>query len=243
MGEPLSNLPERVSVYEVGPRDGLQNESAAVGTVAKLRLIRALSGAGLERIEVTSFVAPRWIPQLADADDLARMLERREGVTYSALCPNSKGLERALQAKIEEIAVFVSASEAHNKRNVNRAPAETMALFADFVPRALEAGVRVRGYVSTTWGCPYEGTVPTERAVKLARELCELGCYQISLGDTIGVGTPLQTKRILQQMLDALPAEQLAMHMHDTRGQALANVLGGLEMGIRTFDAAIGGLG
>ena len=243
MGEPLSNLPERVSVYEVGPRDGLQNESAAVGTVAKLRLIRALSGAGLERIEVTSFVAPRWIPQLADADDLARMLERREGVTYSALCPNSKGLERALQAKIEEIAVFVSASEAHNKRNVNRAPAETMALFADFVPRALEAGVRVRGYVSTTWGCPYEGTVPTERAVKLARELSELGCYQISLGDTIGVGTPLQTKRILQQMLDALPAEQLAMHMHDTRGQALANVLVGLEMGIRTFDAAIGGLG
>ncbi len=243
MGEPLADLPERVSVYEVGPRDGLQNESAAVGTVAKLRLIRALAGAGLDRIEVTSFVAPRWIPQLADADDLARMLERREGVTYSALCPNSRGLERALQAKIPEIAVFVSASEAHNKRNVNRAPAETMALFADFVPRALEAGVRVRGYVSTTWGCPYEGTVPTGRAVKLARELSELGCYQISLGDTIGVGTPLQTKRILQQMLDALPAEQLAMHMHDTRGQALANVLVGLEMGIRTFDAAIGGLG
>ena len=243
MSDLFENLPDRVSVYEVGPRDGLQNESAAVGTVLKLRLIEALARAGLSRIEVTSFVSPRWIPQLADADDLGRTLRRAEGVTYSALCPNARGMQRALVAGIPEIAVFLSASETHNHRNINKSIAQTLEVFRGFVPTALQSGLRVRGYVSTVWGCPYEGEVDPARALELARVLLDLGCYQVSLGDTIGVGTPLQTRRLLERFLDALPPAKLAMHMHDTRGQALANVLVGLEMGIRTFDAAIGGLG
>jgi len=239
----FGNLPDRVSVYEVGPRDGLQNEAALVGTVLKLRLIEALVAAGLTRVEITSFVAPRWIPQLADADELARTLSRTPGVMYSALCPNEKGVQRALSGGVPEIAVFLSASETHNRRNIAKSIAQTMSLFRELIPDALAQGLRVRGYVSTTWGCPYEGAVDPARALSLTRELVELGCYQVSLGDTIGVGTPLQTKRILDRFLDALPPERLAMHMHDTRGQALANVLVGLECGIRTFDAAIGGLG
>jgi hydroxymethylglutaryl-CoA lyase len=239
----MEALPERVSVYEVGPRDGLQNEPAAVGTVSKLRLIEALARAGLARIEVTSFVSPRWIPQLADADELGSVLKPIPGVTFSALCPNARGLERAIAAGLPEVAVFLSASETHNRRNINKSIAQTLDVFRGFVPGAVERGVRVRGYVSTAWGCPYEGDVDPRRALELTRTLLELGCYQVSLGDTIGVGTPLQTKRILQRFLGELPAEKLAMHMHDTRGQALANVLVGLELGVRTFDAAIGGLG
>jgi hydroxymethylglutaryl-CoA lyase len=239
----FENLPDKVSVYEVGPRDGLQNESAAVGTVLKLRLIEALARAGLKRIEVTSFVSPRWIPQLADADDLGRTLRRQDGVTYSALCPNARGMQRALVAGIPEIAVFLSASETHNHRNINKSVAQTLDVFRGFMPAALENGLRVRGYVSTVWGCPYEGEIDPARSLELAKQLLALGCYQVSLGDTIGVGTPLQTRRVLERFLDALPAEKLAMHMHDTRGQALANVLVGIELGIRTFDAAIGGLG
>jgi hydroxymethylglutaryl-CoA lyase len=239
----FENLPDRVSVYEVGPRDGLQNEPAAVGTVLKLRLVEALTKAGLQRIEVTSFVSPRWIPQLADADELAGELDRNANVTYTALCPNERGLRRALAAHIPEVAVFLSASETHNKRNINKTVAQTLDVFRGFVPIALEQGVRVRAYVSTTWGCPYEGEVDPRRALELAQTLIDMGCYQISLGDTVGVGTPLQTRRILERFLGELPSEKLAMHMHDTRGQALANVLVGLELGIRTFDAAIGGLG
>jgi len=239
----FGNLPDRVSVYEVGPRDGLQNEAAAVGTVSKLRLIEALADAGLARIEVTSFVSPRWIPQLSDADQLAGSLRRQPGVSYSALCPNERGMERALQAQIPEICVFLSASETHNQRNINKTIAQSLEVFGGFVPSAVERGLRVRGYVSTTWGCPYEGAVDPTRALALAKTLLGFGCYQVSLGDTIGVGTPLQTKRILELFLSELPSDKLAMHMHDTRGQALANVLVGLELGIRTFDAAIGGLG
>jgi hydroxymethylglutaryl-CoA lyase len=243
MAELFSALPERVSIYEVGPRDGLQNEAAAVGTVSKLRLIEALAASGLTRIEITSFVSPNWIPQLADADALASRLLPTPGVTWSALCPNAKGMERALAASIPEIAVFLSASETHNRRNINKSVAQSLELFRSFVPTAVERGLRVRGYVSTTWGCPYEGEVNPARALALTKDLLAMGCYQVSLGDTIGVGTPLQTKRLLELFLEEVPAEQLAMHMHDTRGQALANVLVGLELGIRTFDAAIGGLG
>jgi hydroxymethylglutaryl-CoA lyase len=243
VSELFAKLPERVSVYEVGPRDGLQNEPAAVGTVLKLRLIEALARAGLQRIEVTSFVSPRWIPQLADADDVARSIHPGDGIQYSALCPNERGLQRAIAAGLREIAVFLSASETHNRRNIAKSIAQTLEVFRGFVPQAVEQGLRVRGYVSTTWGCPYEGEVDPQKALGLAKTLLELGCYQVSLGDTIGVGTPLQTKRILQLFLRELAPEKLAMHMHDTRGQALANVLVGLELGIRTFDAAIGGLG
>jgi len=239
----FEDLPDRVSIYEVGPRDGLQNESAAVGTVLKLRLIEALTRAGLKRIEITSFVSPRWIPQLADADDVGRTVRAEGGVVYSALCPNARGLERALVAGVHEIAVFLSASETHNRRNINKSIADSLDVFRGFIPSALENGMRVRGYVSTAWGCPYEGDVDPARALELAQVLLGMGCYQISLGDTIGVGTPLQTRRLLERFLGELPKDKLAMHMHDTRGQALANVLVGLEMGIRTFDAAIGGLG
>lgn len=239
----LDALPDEVSVYEVSPRDGLQNEAAAVGTIRKLRLIEALVAAGLKRIEVTSFVAPGWIPQLADADDLARMLVPTDGVQFSALCPNLRGLSRAQAASMGEIAVFLSASETHNRRNINKSIEHTMALFSELAPEAIRQGLRVRAYISTLWGCPYEGEVDPGPAVGLAQKLMQLGCYQVSLGDTTGVGTPLQTRDILQRFLAVLPADALALHLHDTRGQALANALIGLEMGVRTFDASVAGLG
>jgi hydroxymethylglutaryl-CoA lyase len=242
----FDRTPPEVSVYEVSPRDGLQNERATVPLRGKLRLIDALAVAGLRRIEITSFVSPQWIPQLADADDLAAHIfgsPRPPDVRFSALCPNAKGLERARAAGVSEIAVFVSASETHNKKNVNKTIAETLEAFEETVGPALQAGLRVRGYVSTVWGCPYEGAVDLRHAVDIARTLSTMGCYQVSLGDTIGVGTPRQTERVLQAMLAELPVDRLAMHMHDTRGTALANVLVGLEMGIRDFDASVGGLG
>ncbi len=243
MGSILDQLPDSVSIYEVGPRDGLQNEASTVGTVRKLRLIEALIEAGCKRVEITSFVSPHWIPQLADADNVASMTQARDGVTLSALCPNAKGLARAQAAGMHEIAVFLSASETHNRRNINKSVDEAVAVFRELIPEARALGMRVRGYVSTVWGCPYEGDVDPRRALELAKTLLSLGCYEISLGDTLGVGTPRQTEEILQLMLSELPANQLAMHMHDTRGQALANVLVGLSLGIRTIDAAIAGLG
>jgi hydroxymethylglutaryl-CoA lyase len=236
-------VPGAVSVYEVSPRDGLQNEAVTVPTTRKLRLIEALVAAGLTRIEVTSFVSPRWVPQLADGEEVVRLLPRREGLVYSALCPNARGLERALASGIGEIGVFVSASETHNLKNVNKTVAATLAGFRDVIAPAVAAGLRVRGYVSTVWGCPYEGAIDPARAIEIARELRAQGCYQISLGDTIGVGTPRQTHDIVRMFLAELPADELALHLHDTRGTALANALVGLELGIRTLDASVGGLG
>jgi hydroxymethylglutaryl-CoA lyase len=239
----LDQLPDSVSIYEVGPRDGLQNEAATIGTVRKLRLVEALIEAGCKRIEMTSFVSPHWIPQLADADNLAQLLKGRTDASLSALCPNDQGLERARRADVREIAVFLSASETHNRRNINKSIEQTLAVFSELVPQAVALGMRVRGYVSTVWGCPYEGDVDPRRALSLAHALLGFGCYEISLGDTLGVGTPRQTEQILQLMLSEIPPGQLALHMHDTRGQALANVLVGLAAGIRTIDAAIAGLG
>jgi hydroxymethylglutaryl-CoA lyase len=239
----FEKLTDRVSVYEVSPRDGLQNERATVPLRSKVRLIDALVAAGLDRVEITSFVSPKWIPQLADADEVAQHAKPPAGVTFSALCPNARGLERARAKGLREIAVFVSASETHNRKNVNKSVAETLAAFEATIGPARELGMRVRGYVSTVWGCPYEGTVAPERALAIAKKLLEMGCYQISLGDTIGVGTPRQTARILEQMFGAIEPSRIAMHMHDTRGTALANVLVGLEMGIRNFDASVGGMG
>ncbi|MEM1417827.1 MAG: hydroxymethylglutaryl-CoA lyase [Myxococcota bacterium] len=239
----LDALPDEVSIYEVAPRDGLQNEAAQVATHAKVRLIEALVEAGLERVEVTSFVSPKWVPQMADADQVCQMLERKPGVTYSALVPNARGLRRALAGELDEVAVFVSASETHNRKNVNKTIARTLQAFEGVIGPAIEAGLRVRGYVSTLWGCPYEGEVDPEAGLRIAEELLGRGCYQVSLGDTIGVGTPLQTRRILETFLARIPAERIALHLHDTRGTALANLLVGLEMGIRDFDAAVGGLG
>ncbi len=236
-------VPDAVSVHEVSPRDGLQNEAATVPTARKLRLIEALVAAGLRRIEVTSFVSPRWVPQLADADDVARLVPRREGVVYSALCPNAKGLERALASGIEEIGVFVSASETHNLKNVNKTVQATLEGFRHVIAPAVAAGLRVRGYVSTVWGCPYEGAIDPRRALEIAQELRAQGCYQISLGDTIGVGTPRQTHDLVRMFLSEMPNAEVALHLHDTRGTALANALVGLELGIRTLDASVGGLG
>jgi len=239
----LDHLPDRVSIYEVSLRDGLQNEKVTVPLGDKLRLVDALVAAGLKRIEVTSFVSPKWIPQLADADSLVRALEHPPGVTFSALVPNAMGLQRARAAGIGEIAVFISASETHNRKNVNKTIDATIAAFEETIGPAILANLRVRGYVSTVWGCPYEGFVDPARALEIATRLLDLGCYQVSLGDTIGVGTPRQTQAILERMLGDIPAPKIAMHMHDTRGTALANILVGLELGIRDFDASVGGLG
>jgi hydroxymethylglutaryl-CoA lyase len=239
----LSNIPDKVSVYEVSPRDGLQNERATVPLRGKIRLIDALVAAGLTRIEITSFVSPKWIPQLADADEVAEAVKPPAGVRFSALCPNARGLERAKAASMSEIAVFLSASETHNKKNVNKTIDETLAAFAETVGPAREAGMRVRAYVSTVWGCPYEGDVDPKVAIAIAKKLLAMGCYQVSLSDTIGAGTPVQTKRIIEMALAEMPREAIAMHMHDTRGTALANILVGLELGVRDIDASVGGMG
>ena len=239
----LSQVPDRVSVYEVSPRDGLQNEPAPIPLEAKKHLLEALFASGLRRIELTSFVSPRWVPQLADADELCTEVTAPAGVTLSALCPNAKGFERAKAAGLREIAVFMSASETHNRKNVNKSVAATLLAFDDVIAPARRAGMQVRGYVSTVWGCPYEGAVDPEAALRIAHELLSRGCYQVSLGDTIGVGTPLQTRRILEVFLREIPAEKIALHLHDTRGMGIANAYAGLEMGVNTFDAAVAGLG
>ncbi len=239
----LERLPAEVRVHEVGPRDGLQNEAVFVPTAGKLALVEALLSAGLARVELTSFVAPKWIPALADAAEVAVRAPRRPGVRYTALVPNEKGLEAALAAGIDEVAVFLSASETHNRKNTNRSIAASLTAYEGVVARARSAGVRVRGYVSTVWGCPYEGAVDPRAAREVAERLLAMGCDELSLGDTIGVGTPLQTERIVGLMLERIPAARLALHFHDTRGTALANVLVGLGLGIATFDASIGGLG
>jgi hydroxymethylglutaryl-CoA lyase len=234
-----------VSVYEVSPRDGLQNENATVPLRGKLRLIDALVAAGLERIEVTSFVSPKWIPQLADADELVEALAQREHgkAKFSALCPNARGLERAKKTGIREIAVFMSASETHNKKNVNKTIAATLAAFEETIAPAREAGMKVRGYVSTVWGCPYEGEISLDASIPIAKKLYEMGCYQISFGDTIGVATPNQVEATVAALRGVVPLEALALHFHDTRGTALANIVVGLELGVRHFDASVGGLG
>jgi hydroxymethylglutaryl-CoA lyase len=240
-----------VTVYEVGPRDGLQNEAATVSTADKLGLIQALAAAGIPRIEATSFVSPRWIPQLADAEAVTAALPRLAGVSYVVLVPNAKGLER-LVAVLEragqgradvEAAVFLSASETHNRKNLNRTVEETFRELEALVPAARAEGLRVRGYVSTVFGCPYEGRIAPERSAAVAERLVALGCDQVSLGDTIGVATPDDTRRVLERILRTVPAARLALHLHDTHGTALANVLAGLASGITTFDASIGGLG
>lgn len=242
----LAEGPAEVSVYEVGLRDGLQNEPQVVATEQKVELAQALVASGLSRVEATSFVSPKWVPQLADASELLALLagvEPEREIIWSALVPNERGLERASAAKLREVAVFLSASEAHNKANINKSIDATLELFRDLVPLALSLGMRVRAYVSTVWGCPYEGSVAIERAVQIAERLFRLGAYQVSLGDTIGVGTPRQTMSIVRAMRAVLPVDALALHFHDTRGTALANVLMGLECGVRTFDASIAGLG
>jgi len=237
-------FPKHVTLYEVGPRDGLQNEAVLLPTAAKVLLIEALAGAGLRRIELGSFVRPDWIPQLADTDQVARALPSLPGVKLTALVPNLRGLERAIAAGLREVAVFMSSSESHNQKNTNKSIAQSLAHFGEIVPKARAAGITVRAYLSTVWGCPYEGQVDPEKAAGLALQLRDLGCSEVSLGDTVGVGNPRQTQQILELFLRrGFAREELALHLHDTNGTALANCLVGLELGFATYDTSIGGMG
>ena len=232
-----------VEVYEVGLRDGLQNEAAFVPTSEKIRLASMLVDAGLRRIELTSFVSPRWIPQLADNADVIQGAPRRPGVRYSALVPNKRGLKGALEAGLGEVAVFMSASEAHSKKNINKTVDEAIAVLSEVVTQAKAEGLFVRGYLSTVFGCPYEGPVDPGQAHDVILRMLAMGIDELSLGDTIGVANPLQVRRFLQRIQSDVPLSKVALHMHDTRGTALANVLAGLDAGVRTFDSAFGGLG
>ncbi|HTM20450.1 MAG TPA: hydroxymethylglutaryl-CoA lyase, partial [Kofleriaceae bacterium] len=239
----FDQLPPDVTMYEVGPRDGLQNESRMVPTADKVQLIDALSATGLRAIEITSFVNPKWIPQLADGAEVSRRIARKPGLIYSALVPNRQGLDAAIASGMKEVAVFMSASETHNKKNVNKSIADTLRAFAEVVPPALAAGLRVRAYLSTAFGCPYEGDVDPEAVVRWTRELRDLGCYQISISDTIGVANPAQVEDVLERCLAVLPIEAAAVHFHDTQGTALANCLVAIAKGVTTVDASVGGLG
>jgi hydroxymethylglutaryl-CoA lyase len=234
---------ESVKVVEVGPRDGLQNEKVTIPTQAKVDYITALGDSGLRVIEAGAFVSPKWVPQMADSATVYRDIPKDPGVEYPVLVPNAKGLERAIEAGVKSIAIFTAASESFNKRNINMSIDESFANFAEVVPRARAEGMRVRGYVSTAFGCPYEGEVPPEKVLEVAARLLDLGCYEVSIGDTIGVGTPMQVQGVIGMLLQVIPPKRLAMHFHDTRGTALANTLAALEMGITTFDSSAGGLG
>ncbi|TVP12609.1 MULTISPECIES: hydroxymethylglutaryl-CoA lyase [Shewanella] len=235
-------LPPKVSLFEVGPRDGLQNETS-VSTQAKIALIEALADAGVKRIEAASFVSPKWVPQMADSGEVLRGISRRAGVCYSALTPNLKGLELALAAGADEVAVFAAASEGFSQKNINCSIEESIARFEPLLSRAKEQGIRVRGYVSCVLGCPYDGEIAPAEVARVADILHQLGCYEISLGDTIGVGTPLKARKMLETVAERVPVEHLALHFHDTYGQALANILACLETGVSVIDTSVAGLG
>ncbi|MEC7644237.1 hydroxymethylglutaryl-CoA lyase [Idiomarina sp.] len=237
-----SAMPDEVNIVEVGPRDGLQNE-VAVPTAAKIDLINALSKTGLTYIESASFVSPKWVPQMADSSAIMEQIERQPGITYSALTPNLKGLENALAVNTDEVAVFGAASEQFSQRNINCSIDESLERFRPVIAQAREANVRVRGYVSCVLGCPYQGDVPLKDVAHVAQQLINMGCYEVSLGDTIGVGTPLQAAEMVKAVLEVVPANQLALHFHNTYGQALANILACLELGVNTVDSAVAGLG
>ena len=234
---------DTVKIVEVGPRDGLQNEKVTIPTQAKIDFITALGDAGLRVIEAGAFVHPKWVPQMADTAEVYQNIPKDPGVEYPVLVPNMKGLDRAIETGVTSISIFTAASNTFNQRNINMSIDESFANYAPVAARALQEGMRVRGYVSTALGCPYEGDVPPEKVLEVSARLLDLGCYEVSIGDTIGVGTPMQVQGVIGILLQVIPASKLAMHFHDTRGTALANTLAALEMGISTFDASAGGLG
>ncbi|MDL4861674.1 hydroxymethylglutaryl-CoA lyase [Halomonas elongata] len=236
-------FPKQVRLVEVAPRDGLQNEPEAIATDTKLELIDRLADAGLRHIEAASFVSPKWVPQMADHREVMTGLKRRPGITYSALTPNLKGLEAALECGVEEVAVFGAASEAFSHKNINCSITESLERFAPVLERAQQAGIRVRGYVSCVLGCPYEGEIAPAKVAEVAKALFEMGCFEVSLGDTIGTGTPLKAKRMLEATARDVPMDKLAAHFHDTYGQALANLYAVLEEGIAVIDSSVAGLG
>ncbi len=236
-------MPTSVRIVEVGPRDGLQNEQNIVATADKIALIDRLSATGLRTIEATSFVSPKWVPQLADAADVFTGIRRRDGVSYPVLVPNEQGYARARAAGATEVAVFTAASEAFNQKNINASIDESIERFRPVLERAQTDGVRVRGYISTVLGCPYQGTVPVSDVVRVAQRLHALGCYEVSLGDTIGVGTPGKAREMLRAVAGAVPMSALAVHFHDTYGQALSNLFACLEEGVAVIDSAVSGVG
>lgn len=236
-------LPSRVKIVEVGPRDGLQNEPEAVPTAARVELIDRLADAGLKVIESGSFVSPKWVPKMADTAEVMSRIRRHGDVSYPVLVPNMKGLEGAIAARAGEIAIFAAASESFSNRNINCSIAESLERFAPVCESARAQGIRVRGYISCVLGCPYEGAVDSAVVASVARGLLDLGCYEISLGDTIGVGTPLEARRMVETVAASVPREAIAVHFHDTYGQALANILACLELGISVVDSSVAGLG
>mmetsp|Transcript_37556 Transcript_37556/g.83632 ORF Transcript_37556/g.83632 Transcript_37556/m.83632 type:complete len:341 (+) Transcript_37556:46-1068(+) len=239
----LLSLPKSVTIYEVGPRDGLQNEPTQIPTSTKVTLINKLTEAGFRAIEATSFVSPKWVPQLADAAEVMKQIARKPGVAYPVLTPNMKGFEGALAAGAREVAIFGAASEAFSQRNINCSVSESLKRFEAVTEAAKKEGVRVRGYVSCVVGCPYQGKVEPQAAADVARALYDMGCYEVSMGDTIGVGTPASVARMFEASMKVVPVEKLAAHMHDTYGQALANILASLQLGVSVIDSSVAGLG
>ncbi|MDO9452101.1 MAG: hydroxymethylglutaryl-CoA lyase [Stagnimonas sp.] len=237
------NIPSRVRLIDVGPRDGLQNEKQPVPAATKIELVHRLQAAGLREIEVTSYVSPKWVPQMADAAEVLAGLKRADDVRYPVLVPNLQGLERAIATGVTDIAIFTAASDAFNRKNINASVDESLERLKPVAEQARAAGLKVRGYVSTVLGCPYQGAVPLAEVVRVSEALFHMGCYEISLGDTIGVGTPHAARDMLRAVRSAVPIEQLAVHFHDTYGQALANVYACIEEGVRVADASVGGLG
>ncbi|WP_179178774.1 hydroxymethylglutaryl-CoA lyase [Pseudomonas sivasensis] len=243
MSHPSNPLPSHVRLVEVGPRDGLQNEAQPISVADKVQLVDALSAAGLSYIEVGSFVSPKWVPQMAGSAEVFAQIQRKPGVTYGALAPNLRGFEDALAAGVKEVAVFAAASEAFSQRNINCSISESLERFAPIMAAARQHGISVRGYVSCVLGCPYEGEIAPEQVAAVARELYAMGCYEVSLGDTIGTGTAGSTRRLFDVVSAQVPRDKLAGHFHDTYGQAVANIYASLLEGISVFDSSIAGLG
>ena len=236
-------IPRKVTIVEVGPRDGLQNERALVPTADKIEFVNRLSAAHLPVVEVSAFVSPKWVPQMADAAEVFAGIRRSPGIRYTALVPNLAGLDRAIAAGVTEIAVFAASTETFSRRNINQSIDESLATYAQVCDRARASGLRVRGYLSTAFGCPFEGTVAPDRVADVAARLADLGVFEVAISDTIGIAHPGQVPGVLDAVLARVPVHQVALHFHDTRGTALANVLASLPYGIATFDAAAGGLG
>ncbi len=239
----MSSLPRKVRIVEVGPRDGLQNEKGEVPTAVKLELIGRLADAGLPAVEATAFVSPKWIPQMADHTEVLERIRRKPGVSYPVLTPNLKGFEAARAAGATEVAVFGAASEAFSRKNINCSIAESLARFRPLIEKAMQEKIKVRGYVSCVVGCPYEGDIAPRKVAEVAAALYDMGCHEVSLGDTIGVGTPGKTRAMIEACMQRIPVEKLAGHYHDTYGQALANIYASLELGVATFDSSVSGLG
>ncbi|MES9903340.1 MAG: hydroxymethylglutaryl-CoA lyase [Sedimenticola sp.] len=236
-------FPEQVKIVEVGPRDGLQNEAKQVPVETRVELIERLAAAGLPVVEVGSFVSPKWVPQMAGSDQVYQRLKKAQGVSYPMLVPNMKGLEGALTAGVKEIALFSAVSESFTKKNINSTIDESLERYGSVMETALQEGLKVRGYVSCVLGCPYEGEVAPAVVAQVASRLHQMGCYEISLGDTIGTGTPVKTEAMIRRVTEVVPVEQLAVHFHDTYGQGLANILVALQLGVTTIDSAVAGLG